>query len=123
MFKRIDGKSVYADVRVTSCACGDNLSKLLCDSDDFEASHSTRDSLTVTYSSEEQNVRLVARFVRPESVFAKLHKPKKRIESIDVTSGGLGVSSDNDGNLLVWQTADGQLRVSTSCSVMLTAYL
>ena len=35
-----------------------------------------------------------------------------QIYSMDVTSGGLAVSSDSEGKLKIWETANGTVRVS-----------
>lgn len=32
--------------------------------------------------------------------------------SLDVNSGGLGVSSSQNGQILIWQTNNGQIRVN-----------
>lgn len=55
------------------------------------------------------------KFVAPEQKF-QLHfteKTKKPapVLSLDVNSGGLGVSSGQDGQLFLWQTDNGQIRV------------
>jgi hypothetical protein len=38
---------------------------------------------------------------------------RTQVTCVDVTSGGLGVSSDSDGQLAVWTTDTGEVRVST----------
>ncbi|XP_020621989.1 proteasomal ATPase-associated factor 1-like [Orbicella faveolata] len=49
------------------------------------------------------------KFVPPRTVFASLHK--KSIRCIDVSpGGGLGVSSGDDGTLLIWDTSNGVVR-------------
>lgn len=56
------------------------------------------------------------KFVAPVQKFC-IHineKTKKPLPvlSLDVTDGGLGVSSSQDGQLLLWLTQNGQIRVN-----------
>ncbi|XP_023238754.1 proteasomal ATPase-associated factor 1-like [Centruroides sculpturatus] len=47
-------------------------------------------------------------FVAPVLVFSDIHK--KSIISLDVSLGGLGVSSSVDNKLFVWDTSNGEIR-------------
>ena len=57
------------------------------------------------------------KFVAPVQKF-RIHfddKTKKPLPvlSLDVTDGGLGISSSQDGQLLLWLTQNGQIRVNS----------
>lgn len=70
-------------------------------------------SVEVSYKSDQTD--LTRRFVAPVQKF-RIHLDEKTknprpVLSIDVTNGGLGVSSSNDGSLLIWLTENGQVRV------------
>ena len=62
-------------------------------------------------------MQLVRKFVAPVQKF-RIHfddKTKKPLPvlSLDVTDGGLGISSSQDGQLLLWLTQNGQIRVNS----------
>jgi hypothetical protein len=40
-----------------------------------------------------------------------------QIHCLDVTAGGLGVSSDSEGKQKVWETQTGDVRVSTCINI------
>lgn len=50
-----------------------------------------------------------ALFVAPSSVWSGIHE-KGGVVSLDVTAGGLGVSSSSNGELNVWTTDNGEVR-------------
>jgi hypothetical protein len=68
-----------------------------------------------------EKTEIVKKFVAPVQKFS-LHfdqnselvnnNPKQLpVLSLDVTSGGIGVSSSKNGSLLIWLTENGQIRV------------
>ena len=67
-----------------------------------------KNSIKISYK------QVTTRFIAPIQTFAlHLDKANKKqpVHSIDVTDGGLGVSSSTDGSLLIWTQKDGQIRV------------
>ena len=50
-----------------------------------------------------------ALFVAPSAVWPRIHE-KGGVVSLDVTDGGLGVSSSSTGDLHVWTTNNGEVR-------------
>ncbi|RNA18309.1 mitochondrial glutamate carrier 1-like [Brachionus plicatilis] len=69
-------------------------------------------SLNIKFKNEKVEIR--RKFVAPVQKF-QIHfgdKTKKPLPvlSLDVSSGGLGVSSSQDGQLFLWQTDNGQIR-------------
>ncbi|GAB1602459.1 proteasomal ATPase-associated factor 1-like [Argonauta hians] len=49
-------------------------------------------------------------FVSPLKNFSAIHDPNKSLLSLDVSAGGLGVSSSTDGTLKIWETESGEVR-------------
>ncbi|CAI9718789.1 proteasomal ATPase-associated factor 1-like [Octopus vulgaris] len=49
-------------------------------------------------------------FLSPLKSFPAIHDPNKSLLGLDVSTGGLGVSSSTDGTLKVWQTDTGEVR-------------
>ena len=43
-----------------------------------------------------------------------VYTPHHQVHCLDVTAGGLGVSSDSEGQLKVWETQTGDIRVSNA---------
>ncbi|KAL8599165.1 hypothetical protein ACOMHN_007881 [Nucella lapillus] len=76
--------------------------------DGFTATFLTRKTMSVNYVGGATTVS--RKFVAPNITFSTIHKAKKGVHCVDVTSEGLGVSCDNAGNLLVWQTDNGEVR-------------
>ncbi|KAL9969515.1 hypothetical protein ACROYT_G021737 [Oculina patagonica] len=74
-------------------------------SDGFSVTNVDKTGLTLSLSAEGCSTK----FVSPRAAFTNLHK--KSIRCIDVSpGGGLGVSSGDDGTLLVWDTSNGVVR-------------
>ena len=73
------------------------------DSDKFEVKNVKSKSLTVQVKNQDLLFKVVAPFL----TFHSIHS--KNINSLDVSSGGLGVSAGDDG-LLVWETNTGLIR-------------
>ncbi|XP_073245276.1 proteasomal ATPase-associated factor 1-like [Porites lutea] len=76
-------------------------------SDGFIVETVNKNSLTLSYSES----RCTTKFISPTAVLANVHK--KSVRCIDVSpGGGVGVSSGDDGTLLVWDSSNGVLRRS-----------
>ena len=73
------------------------------DSDKFDIKHVKAKSLTVKMKHHD----LLFKVVAPSETFNSIHT--KNINSMDVSSGGLGVSAGDDG-FLVWETNTGLIR-------------
>jgi len=76
-------------------------------SSDFKIQNISQNSIKISYK------QVTTRFIAPMQTFAlHLDKANKKqpVHSIDVTDGGLGVSSSTDGSLLIWTLKDGQIR-------------
>ncbi|KAK7497180.1 hypothetical protein BaRGS_00011474 [Batillaria attramentaria] len=77
--------------------------------DGFSVDNVSRKTMTVSYKREDDTI-LTRKFVAPVITFSTVHQPKKGVQCVDVTPGGLGVSCDTAGNLRVWQTDNGEIR-------------
>jgi len=49
-------------------------------------------------------------FTPPTVAFSTVHKPKTKVQCLDVTAGGLAVSSDSQCKTYVWTTGVGEVR-------------
>ena len=76
---------------------------LTCTSKDFQLSQFNKSTLTVSVKNSNQNYKIVA----PDTTFNSIHQ--KSISSLDVSSGGLGISAGNDG-IFVWESENGLIR-------------
>ncbi|GFN97619.1 proteasomal ATPase-associated factor 1-like [Plakobranchus ocellatus] len=76
--------------------------------EEFSVSNITKKSLLISFNGEQGS--LSRKFVAPTITFSTIHTPKKQVVSIDTTPGGLGVSSDSEGKLKLWQTNTGEVR-------------
>lgn len=80
-------------------------------SNGFSVKNISKDSLHVCYNDEASN-RFAPSEINFQSIaaaFTSIHK-KKSVICLDVTNGGLGVSSSSDGTMKVWQTDTGEVR-------------
>ena len=73
------------------------------DSDKFDIKSVKAKSLTVKMTNQD----LLFKVVAPSETFNSIHT--KNINSMDVSSGGLGVSAGDDG-FLGWETSTGLIR-------------
>lgn len=74
---------------------------------------SLKKSIHVSYRNQNG---IITTFIAPDEKYAfhfnkKLTDKREAVYSIDVTDGGLGISSSTDGSLLVWTTSEGLIRV------------
>ncbi|CAG5126462.1 unnamed protein product [Candidula unifasciata] len=86
----------------------DGLLYLTAKDERFAVSDIRRKSLVISYNGE--HASLSRKFVAPVITFSTIHTPKKQVTCVDTTEGGLGVSSDSEGNLKLWQTNTGEVR-------------
>ncbi|XP_048771040.2 proteasomal ATPase-associated factor 1-like [Ostrea edulis] len=77
-------------------------------SDGFTVQEITKRSITISYTEDSSN--LTRKFVAPNTTFRSIHSERKTVVCLDVTNGGLGVSSDSEGKLRLWQTDTGEVR-------------
>lgn len=80
----------------------------------FSVTNFSKEQKTVEISYKKDNEQIIKRkFVSAVQKFC-LHFNKKNekqpVINLDVTSGGLGVSSSTDGSILIWLTENGQIR-------------
>lgn len=73
-------------------------------SEGFRVVNITKKTLSLSY----ENPTCESLFVAPVTAFSDIHK--KSIISLDVSLGGLGVSSSVDNKLHVWDTSNGEVR-------------
>jgi len=74
----------------------------------FTVSDVTMKSLVMTYSGEE--ACLSRKFVSPSITYSTIHPQNRQVSGMDISPGGLGVSSDSTGNLRLWETDTGEVR-------------
>ncbi|KAK3596932.1 hypothetical protein CHS0354_002499 [Potamilus streckersoni] len=77
-------------------------------SNGFSVLEVNKQKIKVTYSKDA--ACCTRKFIAADTTFSSVHKPRKSIHSLDVTPGGLGVSSDSEGKLKIWQTENGEVR-------------
>ncbi|XP_076466878.1 proteasomal ATPase-associated factor 1-like [Babylonia areolata] len=105
-YKTADPPSVHSELK--NHGMSQNGLPYVVAEDGFSASFRTRKTMSVTYVGE--STTLTRKFVAPNITFSTIHKAKKGVHCVDVTSEGLGVSCDTAGNLLIWQTDSGEIR-------------
>ncbi|XP_060606788.1 proteasomal ATPase-associated factor 1-like [Ruditapes philippinarum] len=77
-------------------------------SEGFNVLKVSQRSIEVSYTQDETCCS--RQFVAPTKTFNNIHSERKSIHCLDVTAGGLGVSSDSEGKLKVWETQTGDVR-------------
>ncbi|ESO93250.1 hypothetical protein LOTGIDRAFT_232701 [Lottia gigantea] len=77
-------------------------------SDGFSVDKVDKKRISVTYA--KNDVKLTRKFNAAQITYSTIHNLKKKVLSLDVTTGGLGVSSDSEGLLRVWETRTGEVR-------------
>ncbi|KAK6170195.1 hypothetical protein SNE40_018647 [Patella caerulea] len=77
-------------------------------SDGFSVDKITKYRIAVTYSGQESSI--TRKFVAPQITYSTIHDLKKKVLSLDVTPGGLGISSDSSEHLRVWEARTGEVR-------------
>ncbi|KAL5010004.1 hypothetical protein ScPMuIL_012309 [Solemya velum] len=77
-------------------------------SEGFTVQDVTQRKIGLTYSGEP--AICTRQFLAPVVAFSTIHTIGKNVYALDVTSGGLGVSSDSEGKLKVWETSTGEVR-------------
>ncbi|XP_074641486.1 proteasomal ATPase-associated factor 1-like isoform X2 [Tubulanus polymorphus] len=105
-FKKPDSKSVYGDLK--SHGISTNNQPYVTASDNFQVVDLGSKSITLKYDSEAESCQ--CKFQGPVVTFSSLHAKNKAVQCLDVTSGGLAVSCDTEGKLLVWETSSGEIR-------------
>jgi len=106
---RINQPTVYGELVAHKPAVNADSNETITiqESEGFAVKNIKKNSLTLSYLGE----RSTTKFVSPSTVFPNLHK--KSVRCIDISPGGaLGVSSGDDGTLLIWDTSSGVLRHS-----------
>ncbi|XP_005097162.1 proteasomal ATPase-associated factor 1 [Aplysia californica] len=106
-FKSATPPSEYSEV----CGHGrspEGLPYLTTKDEQFSVSDITKKSVVIAYNGE--TASLSRKFVAPTITFSAIHNPNKQVTGLDTSSGGLGVSSDSEGNLRLWQTDTGEVR-------------
>ncbi|KAK2155499.1 hypothetical protein LSH36_238g02048 [Paralvinella palmiformis] len=76
--------------------------------DGFSVEEISKKLLTVSYHNED--LAQACKFQAPHVTFATVHQLNKSVISMDVSPGGLAVSSDMQGNVNVWTTNNGEVR-------------
>ncbi|XP_064628952.1 proteasomal ATPase-associated factor 1-like [Lineus longissimus] len=105
--KKTGCPSVYGELKVQELS-SDGQPYVL-GSENFSIGEITRKTITVSYT-EDEVTSLVCKFQAPRLTFSTIHKAKKSVACLDVTPGGLAVSCDTDGKLILWETENGEIR-------------
>ncbi|XP_045195880.1 proteasomal ATPase-associated factor 1-like [Mercenaria mercenaria] len=77
-------------------------------SEGFHVLKVSQRTIELSYTNEVS--RCSRQFVAPTTTYKEIHSDRKSVHSLDVTPGGLGVSSDSEGKLKVWETQTGDVR-------------
>ncbi|RUS83784.1 hypothetical protein EGW08_008442, partial [Elysia chlorotica] len=86
----------------------DGILRITPKDEQFSVTNITKRSLVLSYNGEQGSIS--RKFVAPTITFSTVHTPKKQVVCLDATPGGLGVSSDSEGKLKLWQTNTGEVR-------------
>ncbi|GFR72217.1 proteasomal ATPase-associated factor 1-like, partial [Elysia marginata] len=86
----------------------DGLLYITSKDEEFSVSNITKKSLMLSFNGEQGFIS--RKFVAPSITFSTIHTHKKQVICLDTTPGGLGVSSDSEGKLKLWQTNTGEVR-------------
>ncbi|CAH1798864.1 unnamed protein product [Owenia fusiformis] len=108
--KKTGSPSIYGEIVTTQLSeeCGSPYVRA---SENFAVPAISKKSLTVTYTDPESDINCVTcHFRAPNVTFSTIHTHGKSVLGLDVTEGGLAVSSDTAGKLLLWQTNNGEIR-------------
>lgn len=105
-FKCHGQESIHGELQC-KCLSAEGLPYITA-TDGFSVQNVIQKTIDISYN---KNEAVFARqFVAPLTTLNKVHRERKSIHSLDVTSGGLGVSSDSDGQLKIWETQTGEVR-------------
>ncbi|KAL4232951.1 Proteasomal ATPase-associated factor 1 [Mactra antiquata] len=74
----------------------------------FDVNKVTEKSIEIAYRVNETHIE--RKFLAPHKNFKNVHTKGKSIHCLDVSAGGLGVSSDSEGKLKIWETKNGEVR-------------
>ncbi|WAR06857.1 PAAF1-like protein [Mya arenaria] len=77
-------------------------------SDGFSVQSVSERRIDINFENDGESLRRT--FIAPAMTFSSIHKERKSVHCMDVTLGGLGVSSDSEGRLKVWESGSGDVR-------------
>ena len=105
-FKQRGQLGIHTHILSEGSSANETPFNISVDEEGFQLRNVTSKGLEISHS-EAKN--LTYKIIFPETVFQNIHD--KNISSLDVSSGGLGVSAGDDGSsLFVWETARGVVR-------------
>jgi len=105
-FKQQGQLGIHAKIISEGESKDGEIFNLSCDDEEFKLSEITSKSFSISHSKAKS---LNFKIIRPEMIFSSIHS--KNVSSLDVSSGGLGVSAGDDGSsLFVWETSKGVVR-------------
>ncbi|KAH3738336.1 proteasomal ATPase-associated factor 1-like [Dreissena polymorpha] len=104
-FKCTGQESVHSHLRATGLS---ETGPVVTGSDGFSVQQLGDRSISVIY--ENDDTCMTRHFIAPAATYTSIHNQRKSIHCLDVSPGGLGVSTDTQGLLKVWETQSGDVR-------------
>lgn len=105
-FKQQGQLGIHAKINSEGKSKDGECYNISCDDDDFNLNEIKHNSFIISHTKAKD---LSFKIIRPEMVFSSIHS--KNVSTLDVSSGGLGVSAGDDGSsLFVWETSKGVVR-------------